>query len=333
MSHTIRNQIFNLPEGTGIGIQSWTPQYIILTQIAGGIRITWSSSAIYETEIYVSVDGGVYSLVTTTGLTIGTYDYIITSGSVFDFKLRYKNDKTILDVPVGFTVIDQTGGIVRLTCDSVINADHYEWWANIASAGYALVSTTVNPTYDHNVGGSTEVKYKVRAKEGTLPVYSSYTSEIDITTVVNPLYSNLGGTGDRTSIITINNTIPLAGSAVIEKTINGLKTYAAEGSGWLLLAAFTVSNSKYCRFDFGTEKIINEIKFYGTTNSQGIWKWQGSHNGIDFTDIGSSFTLDLTMTDISMASNTTAYRYYRLIGVSGVAAGNPYFYEIEFKIA
>jgi uncharacterized protein (TIGR02145 family) len=161
----------------------WSPRNVVLASITGGIRITWDADARYETEIWLGINGGTKTLITTIAPNIGTYDYICEGGVALAFDLRFKDDNTILSVPTGFTAVDQTGGIVRLTCDAVTGADHYVWSANIAGAGHSVIATTVNPTYDHNVGGNTQVLYKVRAKEGTLPVYSNYTSEIDITTV------------------------------------------------------------------------------------------------------------------------------------------------------
>jgi hypothetical protein len=168
---------------TSSGSRNWTPQNIVLTVIAGGIRITWLvRNNTLETEVWIKQDLGDLVLITTTGFGIETYDYLCDAGHDYTVELRAKLDDTILSVPTGFTAVDQTGGIVRLTCDAVIDADHYVWSANIAGAGHSVIAITVNPTYVHNVGGSTQVLYKVRAKEGTLPVYSNYTSEIDLTT-------------------------------------------------------------------------------------------------------------------------------------------------------
>lgn len=91
----------------------------------------------------------------------------------------------------------------------------------------------------------------------------------------------------------------------------------------------------WTQFDFGSAKLITEIKFYQSAATEhGIWKVQGSNNGTDFTDIGSSFTLGgstlQTITEIS--ANETFYRYYRLTKVSGTTSPGPWTYELEFKI-
>jgi len=90
---------------------------------------------------------------------------------------------------------------------------------------------------------------------------------------------------------------------------------------------------KYLRFQFtdnnstgSTKKLITEARFWTyADDNHGTWKWQGSDNASDWTDIGSSFALDghdggagpdglLT----SMSGNSTAYTYYQILGVSGV---------------
>lgn len=77
--------------GNSSGSSYWTPRNIVLTAITGGIRITWTPYAGMETEIWVSIDGGAYALVTTSGLTIATYDYINDLGRTYTFKLRSKD--------------------------------------------------------------------------------------------------------------------------------------------------------------------------------------------------------------------------------------------------
>lgn len=96
--------------------------------------------------------------------------------------------------------------------------------------------------------------------------------------------------------------------------------------------------------------VITEAKWYFYTSSWssdlGTWQYQGSSNGSDWTDIGSSFTLADSSglapypsiwafeTHTELSGNTTAYAYYRIKGesgtttTSGISVGN-----VEFKIA
>lgn len=145
-------------------------------------------------------------------------------------------------------------------------------------------------------------------------------------------YSNSGGSGDRSSTVTVSD----GSSGIIYW--NGATSQAVNGNttenNWYFCNACAVSGL-YVRFDFGSSKTIDEAKFYqSTSDSHGTWKWQGSSDASSWTDIGSSFTLGgvQTQTITSLSGNTTAYRYYRIIGVSGNTTYAPYLREFEFKI-
>jgi hypothetical protein len=328
--------------GTGVGtvfkrpinLSSYlTPQNVIITPIPGGIRITWTvRNNTLETEIYVSIDGGAYTLLTTTGLTIGTYDYTCDTGAhTYLFELRSKFDQTILNTPINPVTSEISAGVIRITWDdNNTESDHIELWADIASVGYALITTlnTGVETYDHTVGIGTNVKYKLRAKEGTLPVYSVYSSISEITTTSPTSYTNTGGTGDRRAIITLTKSGFTIGDGLLNQLVDGATTYFGiyVGGGGVL--------NQYINFDFGVgvSKIIDEAKYYWAygTSVNGTWKWQGSNNGTDYTDIGSSFSLTQGVIT-TLAGNITGYRHYRILGVSGNFSAT-YLCEFEFKI-
>jgi hypothetical protein len=153
----------------------------------------------------------------------------------------------------------------------------------------------------------------------------------DITTV--PDYGNAGGVGDRTGTVTITTSgLPL---------LAGTLAYLLDGYGGSSTNSTTyyqwsgASAGAWFKFDFGTAKRITEANVYGvgTAVALGTWKYQGSPDNSTWTDIGSSFawtTNTNTITDLS--ANTTAYRYYRLLHVSGTI-NNAQLGEFEFKIA
>lgn len=157
-------------------------------------------------------------------------------------------------------------------------------------------------------------------------------------------YSNRGGTGDRRSgTVFPGISVSAAGGAPSLQHSGGSPNdsrwvdgdNASFGQGFFPGTA--VTSAKWILFDFtaGNPAIIDEAKYYqqdGTT--QGVWKWQGSNDGSTFTDIGTSFTLGgaAIQTITALAGNTTAYYYYRLIGVSGSDNANPWVMEFEFKI-
>lgn len=94
------------------------------------------------------------------------------------------------------------------------------------------------------------------------------------------------------------------------------------------------------KFDFGAGQswlLTGAIAYGHVSMAFGTWKWQGSDDDSSWTDIGSSFTL-LTDDDnqINMSSqlsgNTTAYRYYRLVGVSGSVTGGFPMWEMLLRV-
>lgn len=141
-----------------------------------------------------------------------------------------------------------------------------------------------------------------------------------------PSYANPGGTGNRSSLITASQAFgyTMAGAAVLIDGNTG-NTGCYFGS---------VADGDWFQFDFGSAKVIDEIRWYQqTTATHGTWKIQGSNDNSSFTDIGSSFTLGgaTTQTITEISGNSTGYRYYRLTKVSGSIVGI-WLYEVEFQI-
>ena len=151
------------------------------------------------------------------------------------------------------------------------------------------------------------------------------------TSTAVPAYTNPGGTGNRTSSITVTSTLTVQGSGTFQQAVDGDKTSAVWW--WAGVAA----SGKYFRFDFGAgaSKVINEVKWYqSNATAQGVWQWQGSNDGTNWTNIGANFNLGgvATLTDTAMSANTTGYRYYQILGISGNTSSSPFQYETEFKI-
>lgn len=174
-------------------------------------------------------------------------------------------------------------------------------------------------------GSSSRLLNMARARLGTLT--STGGSAPAAEGGCTPDYANTGGTGDRTAIITFS-----AETGTESYDVSLLDGVNNAGTGYLV----SEITGKWLKFDFGAAKdvLITEAKWYqGDTGTGGTWKWQGSNNDADWTDIGTSFTLGgvATQTQTSLSGNTTEYRYYRLYGVSGTNS-QPYLYELEFKI-
>ncbi len=138
-------------------------------------------------------------------------------------------------------------------------------------------------------------------------------------------------TGNRNSSITVTTTLSLAGGAITSILDGDTSTNSYSNSTAFSSAAVS---GKEIRFQFSASTKITEAKWYqSTSDSHGTWKWQGSNDGSNWTDIGNSFTVGgtTTQTQTELSSNILGYLYYRLLGVSGNTATPPWIYEIEFK--
>lgn len=147
-----------------------------------------------------------------------------------------------------------------------------------------------------------------------------------------PSYANNGGTGNRTSIIT--ETTNGVGMTSLTALLDG-DTTSNGRNFWNVTPA--LDGSQWVKFDFGSGSlaVITESKYYQQTSTdQGTWKWQGSNDNSAWTDIGTTFSLATAATTISttMSANTTGYRYYRMLGISGANSNGPWIYQMEFKI-
>lgn len=155
----------------------------------------------------------------------------------------------------------------------------------------------------------------------------------DATDNSNPLYTNLGGTGNRTTIITVTSTAIGAAYRPLFSLVDGVNPPTFFGCYW------NDGNflNKYVRFDFGegSTKRITEVKLYQQTSSVGgTWQWQGSNNAIDWTNIGNTWTITTGASQVlgDISANAVGYRYYQMIGTAGAKGADPWIYEFEFKI-
>jgi hypothetical protein len=141
-------------------------------------------------------------------------------------------------------------------------------------------------------------------------------------------------TSDRSSEITVTTTVTTSGTA--STFVDGVT-----GSGAFLPSVATVAG-KTLRFDFGSGNapVITGSKLWqshgGADGDHGTWKWQGSNTAggaSGYVDIGTSFNFagaagETTFTALS--ANTTGYRYYQLLGISG-STGSSYWREMQFR--
>jgi hypothetical protein len=146
-------------------------------------------------------------------------------------------------------------------------------------------------------------------------------------------------TGNRTSSITITGShLGNIVSGSIANWVDGNTTSNSTHS-WYWDNGVAIAD-RWFQFDFGSVKVITEMRYtHSGNNSGGIWQWQGSNDASSWTNIGGTWekhnngggsNLSGTDTVTTMNSNATAYRYYRMLGISGTGS-NPWEREIEFK--
>lgn len=254
---------------------------------------------------------------------------------------------TTLNAPTGVTLgtaTDVTQPLTWTDTNSSPNENGYKVYYNTVNTfgSATLATTTAANATSYTVTGltaSTLYYYWVVAQgNGTTTADSSPSTVQSGSTAAgsSTSYANTGGTGDRSAVITVTSfsSAPLVASGSIANLVNGNLT---ETSTWFNNIDIS-ADPAWIQFDFGSgaSKIIDEAKWYQSgSQTQGTWKWQGSNDGSSWTDIGSSFTLGgaTTQTISALAGNTTGYRYYRMLGVSGTPSPSPYIFEIEFKIS
>lgn len=150
-----------------------------------------------------------------------------------------------------------------------------------------------------------------------------------------PSYANTGGTGNRTAIVTTTQSGP-APATILNAAPASLVDGDTSSNGRNFWLGRALNGADFwVVFDFGSAVLITEAKYYQQdTTAQATWQWQGSSDNSSWTDIGANFALGgvATQTITSLSGNTTSYRYYRLLGISGTPSNGPWIYQFEFKI-
>jgi hypothetical protein len=99
-------------------------------------------------------------------------------------------------------------------------------------------------------------------------------------------------TGNRTGSIAVSDSgIKHSSAGPINNLVDG--GLAANDTDATYFQGATVAGH-WIAFDFGSGnsiKITEATWRQDTSNRHGSWKWQGSHNGTEWTDIGGAFAL------------------------------------------
>ena len=191
--------------------------------------------------------------------------------------------------------------------------------ANGSLAKYNLVDQTIDDFQDTSGVDASASTGEFRDSAG------KYYSGADVTAPA--WFEDDRNSGD--DIITVSTDMSWYDTAPeldIQALVNGNETYSAAGGSW-----FSAGGNGYIRFDHGAGNsyvYTNSRWYYGHSNpaNEGTWKWQGSNDASSWTDIGGTWILTATgvADDVvrmdehsAMTANTTAYRYYQCVHVSG----------------
>jgi hypothetical protein len=151
-------------------------------------------------------------------------------------------------------------------------------------------------------------------------------------------YSNPGGSGNRTGLITISTNHPLdPGGPTIGALIDGsFAGNSTNSCGFLNAPPTTLNGTQYIRVDFGSNKRVTEVKFSMDRNvNEGIWKIQISPDNFtsSIVDISANTAVNVITNIFNCSSNVRSWRYLQMLGVSGVTDFAPWLTELEFKLA
>lgn len=233
----------------------WTPQTFTVTQISGGIRISFTPVAGTETEIWCAVNGGILYIVTTCGIGVTSYDWMVPSGADFSFELRSKTDTTVLNAPTNVTATRVLNYIHITWVDNNTEAEFFDIYAKIGVGSYALL-TSITPSvqvYDYYRQGGVTLTYKIVAREGTIPILSVDSNE------TSPLVFGIyDGDGNEYTEVTIGTQVWLKENLKTTKYNDGSAiANVTDNAAWAAL-----TSGAYCWFN-------NDINF--KTNYGGLY--------------------------------------------------------------
>lgn len=151
--------------------------------------------------------------------------------------------------------------------------------------------------------------------------------------VGSPSYSNPGGTGDRTALITVtgNYVVQSAGSTPSNLVDGGNGNNTTDSIDFQAGQTAVVINFNFSAL--GLPQIITEYKWtQNTAVSIGTYAFEGSLDNVswDTLDAGTDLGGSSSITTVTFV-NSTSYMYYRLRQTSGSTSSSPWCREIEFK--
>ena len=158
-----------------------------------------------------------------------------------------------------------------------------------------------------------------------------------VITYETPSYLNRDGSGNRNTsgvVFSTSGASPMWGLVGTNATAGYFRDGDFSNIGGYCNNGIDVAG-EWMEFDFTTLRLVTEAKFYFSDPFDcGTFKWQ-AWDGIAWVDLeaGATFVLGASATQtVSLSSNETGYRKYRILGVSGTSSWGAYWREVEFKI-
>ncbi len=143
-------------------------------------------------------------------------------------------------------------------------------------------------------------------------------------------YSNPGGTGNRTGLITVtSNFVPLDG------TLSNLVNNGEANNNTDSMKFPLSGQALWVKFDFGAaifKEVTEFIWEQSTTNNHGTWDFEASNNNTQWDLLLADMTLGGALTNTYTPTLIGGYRYYKLTQSAGLANGIAWMREIKFKI-
>ena len=175
---------------------------------------------------------------------------------------------------------------------------------------------------DYDSGGSTDITRNA----------SKY-----ITTIGEIPGAFAWATGDQTSVYTVTEDLTPTTQWPITNWIDGNNS-TGSGNAWYFSSVAAIADD-WIKFDLGlgNKKAFEGARMYFdvTSRDTGVWKWQGSNNDSDWSDLSSTFTWnDCGSSPCTETwSSSTGYRYIRILGISGNSNTDSWQQELEFNVA
>jgi len=205
-------------------------------------------------------------------------------------------------------------GLVRLYVEGEVVAS-----GTLATALHGSTYRVEVCGYDGGNSQSGAAVDDVRITAGVARYDGAYTPPSDHVPEGTYRYTNPGGSGDRTSSITV--TAPDFAVTTPANLVNGDRAAGTSVAG---------TPTGRLVFDFGNAVTIRETRFYKATGGTGTWRVEGSADGVSWDILSGAVAVDGGVVGIQFRSNTTAYRYYALNRTATGSTIN--WYEFEFDI-